>query len=191
LKEPTKLQAVLAGLALAAFMLLAVPNGNAATLTFSDPSCSGFVLSGTAPNQTLVCNTTPGAPPPPGGTPPPPPPPTPTWPGLERFDSVPGDSDWARWQFWQSSEFAPLQARLVQQRGWSPEDAYARINRQINAYQSTIKVQGVRSGTGNTYQCVTGYTLWGTPVFTSDVNGACDAYVQARFPDVLGLGELR
>jgi hypothetical protein len=187
LKTPSNLKAALSAIAIVAFLLLGVQPAHGASITLNDPSCSSFVLSGTPPVQTLVCNTTP---PPPGGNPPPPPPPPPiTTAGLERFDSVPGDSDWARWQFWQSSEFAPLQARLMAQHGWSDVDAYSRINRQINAYQSTIKVQGVRSG--NAYQCVTGFTPWGAPVFTPDVNGACDAYVQARFPGVLGLGELK
>jgi hypothetical protein len=137
------------------FLMLAVPaHGEPATITFSDPSCSSFTLAGTPPNQVLICNTAPL--PPGGGTgsgggtttpPPPPPPPVVGTPGLERFDAVPGDSDWARWQFWQSSEFVPLQNRLVSRYGWSPESAYLRINQQINAYHSTMNVNGCARAT--------------------------------------------
>lgn len=115
------------------------------------------------------------------------PPPPPVVVGLERFDAVPGDSDWARWTFWQSKEFAPLQARLMRERGWSANDAAWRINTQINSYQSTIRLNGRYMGL-NRYQCIMSYEPL---TYMDDVNGACDAYVAQRFPNALPYGELK
>jgi hypothetical protein len=147
----------------------------AATLTLELPACASFTLSGSI----VTCNA--GVVTPPIVSPPTAPPVT-TTAGLDRFDNVPGDSDWARWQFWQSSEFVPLQQRLVA-RGWSSDAAYLRINQQINAYHSTMNVNGLRSG--NVYVC------FPLGVRTPDVSGACDGWIAAHQPTALPLGPLR
>lgn len=168
MKKFTAAMALLGLTALAPLALLG------ATFTINDPSCTGFSLSGAPPNQVISCTGVPTPQPPP-----PPPvvtPPSPDNP-LARFDAAP--SDWARWTFWQSSEFAPLQARIVARSGEDPGSVYTRINQQINAYGSTIRVYGRREG--NNYWCL---TLPG-PTLVADVGGACDAYVRQRFPGVV------
>jgi len=107
--------------------------------------------------------------------------------GLERFDAAP--SDWARWTFWDPSEFVPLQNRLVSRLGWEPAAAYTRINQQINAYASTIKLRGYHYPGTNNYGFYKLVSDGGA--FTPDVNGAADAYVALHFPGALPLGPLR
>ena len=47
-------------LALGAALLAASPRINAATFTYTNPSCSSFVVSGTPPTQTVACASTAG-----------------------------------------------------------------------------------------------------------------------------------
>lgn len=47
-------------LMLGAALLVSFPRSHAATFTYTNPSCTSFVVSGTAPNQTVTCLTSSG-----------------------------------------------------------------------------------------------------------------------------------
>lgn len=64
---------------------------------------------------------------------------------LAQFDARP--SQWAKWMFWDSACFVPLQDRLVAQ-GWDAGAAYTAINSAINFWRSTINMQGKNNPDG-------------------------------------------
>jgi hypothetical protein len=108
----------------------------------------------------------------------PPPPPPPPVNGLADFFARPGQ--WAKYSqsegFWKSAEFVPLQNYLVQKYGMHPDAAYVRINQQIQAYNSTIKVSGRRVGN------VFSYYNWKIGMFLSANNGEADSFIAETQP---------
>lgn len=112
-------------------------------------------------------------------------------PALARFLSAP--SDWARWTSddwlgskgggYTSKDFAPIVAHLVAKYGWDVASTQVRVNQQLNAYNSTIKLGGTFDPAKHAY-AFTKFIL-GIPYSVADTGGAADAYIASKFPGVV------